>query len=83
MSDNTLVEKAMSDYTDGAVICVQDLEYELLMPGEYFSKINKSLWPFCLAAPRSKFQKRKLNFKDGGDYGDRGEEIDDLIQQML
>jgi hypothetical protein len=36
-----------------------------------------------LAAPRSKFQKQKLNFKDGGDYGDRGEEIDDLIRQML
>ena len=25
----------------------------------------------------------KLNFKDGGDYGDRGEEMDDLIRQML
>ena len=27
--------------------------------------------------------KEKLNFKDGGDYGDRGEEIDELIRQML
>jgi len=41
------------------------------------------LWTFQLSAPRSKFQREKLNFKDGGDYGDRGEEIDELIRQIL
>ena len=83
LSDNTLIEKALGDETEGGIICVQDLEHELYSVGEHFTKANAFLWPFCLTAPKSKFQKRKLNFKDGGDYGDRGQEIDDLIRLML
>jgi len=83
LSDNTLVEKALGDATDGAVICVQDLEHELLNVGEYFAKTNSSLWPFQLTSPGSRFQRLKLNYRDGGDYGDRGQEIADLIKQML
>jgi len=56
---------------------------ELYSAGKQFQKVNQFLWTFQLAAARSKFQKQKLNFKDGGDYGDRGEEMDDLVRQML
>jgi len=83
LSDNTIIENALGDKTDGAVICVDDVVHELHSVGEEFTKVMGFLWPFQLAAPRSKFQKEKLNFKDGGDYGDRGEQMDDLIRQML
>jgi large subunit ribosomal protein L7e len=83
LSDNTIIEKALGGDTDGAVICVDDMVHELHAVSEYFKKCNSFLWTFKLSAPRSKFQREKLNFKDGGDYGDRGEEIDDLIRQML
>jgi large subunit ribosomal protein L7e len=83
LSDNTIVEKALGDSTDGSVICIDDMVHELETIGDQFKKVNTFLWSFQLSALRSKFRKEKLNFKDGGDYGDRGEEIDDLIRQML
>jgi len=83
LSDNVVVEKALSDETEGAVICVDDMVHELHMVGNEFKKVNSFLWTFQLSSPRTKFQKEKLGYKEGGDYGDRGEEIDDLIIQML
>ena len=83
LSDNTLIEKSLGEVTNGSIICVQDLIHELYTVGEEFHTVNKFLWTFQLSAPKSKFQKDKLSFKDGGEYGDRGEEMDDLIRQML
>lgn len=83
LKDNTIVENALGEKTNGAVICVDDLIHELYSVGDEFAKVKSFLWTFQLAAPRSKFQKEKLDFKDGGDYGDRGEMMDDLIRQML
>ncbi len=81
--DNVVVEKALSDETDGAVICVDDMVHELHTVGSEFKKVNSFLWTFQLTSLSTKFQKEKLNYKDGGEYGDRGEEIDDLIIKML
>jgi large subunit ribosomal protein L7e len=78
-----LIEKSLGEVTNGSIICVQDLIHELYTVGEEFHTVNKFLWTFQLSAPKSKFQKDKLSFKDGGEYGDRGEEMDDLIRQML
>jgi 60S ribosomal protein uL30 len=83
LSDNTIIEKVLGEETDGSVICVDDMVHEISSVGKEFKKVNGFLWTFQLSAPKSKFQKQTLNFKDGGDYGDRGEEIDDLIRQML
>ena len=85
LSDNVVIEKQLSDKTQGEVICVQDVVEELynVNAGPTFKIVNQFLWPFQLSAVRSKFQKQKLNFKDGGDYGDRGGEMDDFIRQVL
>lgn len=83
LSDNTIVEKALGESTGGSVICVDDMVHELHSLGEQFTEVNNFLWTFQLSAVRSKFKKQKLNFKDGGDYGDRGEDIDNFIRQML
>lgn len=81
LSDNTILEKALGEST--GIICVEDLVHELTTVGENFSKANTFMWPFQLAAPKSKFQKDKLNEKDDGDYGDKGERMNDYIKQML
>lgn len=83
LSDNVVIEKELGEKTDGEVICVQDIVEELHKVGNQFKHVNQFLWTFQLASARSKFQKEKLNFKDGGDYGDRGEEMDDFIRQIL
>lgn len=70
LSDNTVIEKELGEKTDGEVICVEDIVEELSNVGSQFTHVNNFLWTFQLASVRSKFQKTKLNFKDGGDYGD-------------
>jgi len=89
LSDNTIVEKHLGVKTDNEVICIEDIVHELYTVGENFSKVNSFLWPFYLSSTHSKFQKDKLNYQPGGDfqrggeYGDRGEEMDDLLRSML
>jgi len=83
ISDNTLVENVLSKKTNGSIICVQDLVHELVSVGNDFHKANGCLWPFCLTMPKSKYQKKTLDLQDGGDYGDRGQKMDEYLQQIL
>jgi len=83
LSDNVVIEKSLSDTTGGAVICVDDIVHELHTVGDNFKQVNSFLWTFQLSSPKTKFQKRKLNLKDHAEYGDRGEEIDSVIAQMM
>ena len=83
LTDNTIIEKALGDET--GIICVEDLVHELCTAGSEFHAAASFLWPFRLTAPRSRFQKEKLDQKDGGrdEYGDRGEEIEQFVRNML
>jgi len=81
LSDNTIIEKALGEKS--AIICVEDLVHELHAAGDDFDVAADFLWPFRLTAPKTRFQTQKLNDKEGRVYGDRGEEIDSLVKQML
>lgn len=81
LSDNVIVEKALGDKT--GIICIDDLVHEICSAGTYFKEASSFLWPFRLTSPKSKFQKKVLNEKDGKEYGDKGDEINDIIHQML
>lgn len=83
LSDNIIIEKALSDETNGDIICVDDVVHELHVVGDNFRKVNSFLWTFQLTSPKTRYQKQKLNVKDHAVYGDRGDEIDDVITQML
>lgn len=81
LSDNCIIEQALGTKT--GIICVEDLVEELYQTGDYFSKANYFLWPFALRAPKSRFEITKLNEKQGKEYGDQGQEIDEYIKTML
>ena len=81
LSDNTIIENALGG--DHGLICMEDLVHELIGTGEMFDVVAKFLWPFPLSSSRSKFEKNLLAIKQGKDYGDKGEEIDEYIKQML
>lgn len=81
LSDNTIIENALGN--EHGMICMEDLVHELTSVGEAFDAVAKFLRPFPLSATRSRFDKRLLSVKQGKDYGDRGEEIDEFIKQML
>lgn len=80
LSDNTILERELGSM---GIICMEDLVYELTNAGDSFEAVSKFLVPFPLAASKSRFEKEKLKLKQGKDYGDKGEDIDEYIKQML
>jgi 60S ribosomal protein uL30 len=80
LSDNLVIEEELGEE---GIICVEDLVHELNAAGASFAAAAAFLWPFKLSAPKSRFQTQKLNDKEGKDYGDKGEEIDEYIKIML
>ncbi len=81
LSDNTVLERELG--AEHGVICMEDLVHELINVGKAFDAVSKFLVPFPLSATRSRFEKEKLQLKQGKDYGDKGEDIDEYIKQML
>jgi len=81
LSDNTILERELG--AEHGIICMEDLVHELTNVGKAFDVVSRFLVPFPLSASRSKFEKEKLQLKQGKDYGDKGEEIDEYIKQML
>jgi large subunit ribosomal protein L7e len=81
LSDNTIIERELGE--EHGIICMEDLVHELTNTGDSFGVVTKFLWPFPLSAARSNFEKTKLSRKQGKDYGDKGEEIDEYIKTML
>lgn len=80
LSDNTILEKELGEH---GIICMEDMVHELTSAGGGFDIVSKFLVPFPLSASRSTFEKKKLKVKRGKDYGDKGEDIDEYIKQML
>jgi large subunit ribosomal protein L7e len=80
ISDNTILERHLGEHN---IICIEDVIHEIFNVGESFDKATKFLWPFQLTSERSTFEKEKLGEKQGKDYGDKGDEIDDYIKKML
>ena len=81
LSDNTIIEKELGN--EHGLICMEDLVHELTGAGDLFDVVAKFLWPFPLSSSRTKFEKNLLAIKQGKDYGDKGDEIDEYIKQML
>jgi large subunit ribosomal protein L7e len=80
LADNTLIENALGKYN---IVCKEDLIYEIVNVGENFKEANHFLWPFILADPKSRFERKTLKLKDGKEYGDRGEAIVEYIREVL
>ncbi|CAB9529771.1 60S ribosomal protein L7 [Seminavis robusta] len=81
LSDNTIIENALGD--DHGVICSEDLVHEIFEAGDSFFPVTKFLWPFRLSHKTTHFERDTLKFKQGKNFGDQGEEINDIIRQML
>lgn len=77
INSNVLVEKALGEH---GIICVEDIIHTLIKCEENFEAVSKILLPFVLKSPRDGW-KKKLNkgFKVGGEFGDRGNAINELI----
>mmetsp|Transcript_11988 Transcript_11988/g.22260 ORF Transcript_11988/g.22260 Transcript_11988/m.22260 type:complete len:242 (-) Transcript_11988:163-888(-) len=82
IADNSVIEEGVGSL---GVKCCADLVHELATVGPHFKEANNFLWPFKLTSPRGGFSnKTKLvHFLEGGEAGNRGEEINKLVKRMI
>jgi len=79
LTDNSIIEKALGQH---GLICVEDLIHEIYTCGPHFKEANNFLWPFKLCSPLGGLTKKGKHFTEGGDYGNREEEINRLVRRM-
>lgn len=80
LTDNALIEQELGKQN---IICIEDLVHELYTVGPNFKTANGFLWPFKLNNPTGGWTKKRKHFIEGGDYGNRENYINELVQRMI
>merc|ERR1712054_583678 len=80
LNDNAVVEKGLGKY---GIMCMEDLIHEIYTVGPHFREANNFLWPFKLRPAKGGQSKKRLGYNEGGQAGNREENMNKLIQRML
>ncbi|KAH8329058.1 hypothetical protein KR074_002953, partial [Drosophila pseudoananassae] len=81
IQSNTMVEEQLGEK---GIICLEDIIHEICTVGPNFSAVNQFLCTFMLSSPRNGWQKKvSVSYKRGGEYGDRGSAVNELIARCL
>ncbi|KAB0358060.1 hypothetical protein FD754_002216 [Muntiacus muntjak] len=62
--------------------CMEDLIHEIYTVGKRFKEANNFLWSFKLSSLRGGMKKKTTHFVEGGDAGNREDQINRLIRRM-
>ncbi|KAG5199025.1 hypothetical protein JEQ12_006725 [Ovis aries] len=76
---NAWIARSLGKY---GIICMEDLIHEIYTVGKHFKEANNFLWPFKLSSPRGGMKKKTTRFVEGGDAGNREDQINRLIRRM-
>jgi len=79
LNDNDVIHKSLGKY---GIVCVEDLIHEIYTCGPHFKEANNFLWPFKLNSPLGGWTDKGTHFNEGGDAGNREEEINKLVRRM-
>jgi len=80
LTDNAMVEQKLGDLD---IICVEDMIHQIWTVGPHFKRVTNFLWPFKLSNPLGGFRKKANHFVEGGDYGNREDLINALLDRMI
>jgi len=79
LSDNKVIAESLGKY---GIICIEDLIHEISTAGPHFKEANNFLWPFKLSSPLGGYSQKGIHYTEGGDYGNREEQINKLVRNM-
>ncbi|XP_075807523.1 large ribosomal subunit protein uL30-like [Microtus pennsylvanicus] len=79
LTNNSLIARSLGKC---GIICMEDLIHEICTVGKLFKEANNFLWPFKLSSPRGGMKKKTTYFVEGGDAGNREDQINRLIRRM-
>lgn len=80
LTDNSIIEGVLGKH---GIICMEDLIHEIFTCGPNFKDASNFLWPFQLSSPNGGYTKKLLHYCEGGDAGNRGNEVNKFIKQCL
>ena len=80
ITNNSIIEQSLAKFN---ITCVEDLINEIYTVGAHFKEANNFLWPFKLRSPRGGFAHKRHPFQRRGDWGNRQEYVNQLINAML
>merc|ERR1712212_244775 len=80
LTSNNLVEESLGK---SGMICIEDIVHEIITVGPNFQKATSFLWPFKLNNPTGGWRKKTNHFVEGGDFGNREEQINVLLDNMI
>jgi len=80
LNDNKLIENKLGKFN---IVCVEDLIHEIFTVGPHFRNATNFLWPFKLNTPTGGWRKKANNYVDGGDFGNREENINKILKRMI
>lgn len=80
LTDNAIVEGQLGKH---GIATVEDLINEINTVGPHFKEANNFLWPFKLNSPRKGFAEKRHPYHNGGVWGNREVQINELIHRML
>jgi large subunit ribosomal protein L7e len=79
INDNSVIAKTLGKY---GIICIEDLIHEIVTCGPNFKEVNNFLWPFKLNSPLGGWTDKGNHYTQGGDAGNREEDINTLVRRM-
>jgi len=80
LADNKVIADALGKLD---ILCVEDLIHEIYTVGPHFKECSNFLWPFKLSSPNGGYTKKGPHYTEGGDSGNREEQINQLVRRML
>ena len=80
LTDNSIVEGQLGKH---GIANVEDLINEINTVGPHFKEANNFLWPFKLNSPKKGFAEKRHPYHNGGVWGNRENQINELIHRML
>jgi large subunit ribosomal protein L7e len=79
LSENKVIADSLGK---SGIICIEDLIHEITTVGPHFKESNNFLWPFKLNSPLGGYTQKGIHYTEGGDYGNREEQINKLVRRM-
>jgi len=79
LTDNAIIASALGKY---GIVCIEDLIHEIYTCGPHFKEANNFLWPFKLNSPLGGWVDKGRHYTEGGDAGNREEDINKLVRVM-
>jgi large subunit ribosomal protein L7e len=80
LSSNSIIEGSLGKHD---ILSIEDLVHEVFTVGPNFKQASNFLWPFKLSNPTGGWRTRKFrHYVQGGDHGNREENINKLVRQM-